>query len=144
MEASCSALCRWCIRKVRRAGDLGGRGCNHHPGEIRASLSSCRADTLVRHRQYQEPRQDLQSKHLAEKRCPPYTPFELDFSFFSRRQDMSKVIVRFLAILGALWLVAMVIMIVAVIGTKGKVPEKTILEANFEQVLPEDVPDSPT
>src|SRR6267378_1597983 len=57
---------------------------------------------------------------------------------------MSKVIVRFLAILGALWLVAMVIMIVAVIGTKGKVPEKTILEANFEQALPEDVPDSPT
>src|SRR5882762_7003279 len=57
---------------------------------------------------------------------------------------MSKVIVRFLAILGALWLVAMVIMIVAVIGTKGKVPEKTILEANFEHALPEDVPDSPT
>src|SRR6266850_2216601 len=57
---------------------------------------------------------------------------------------MSKVIVRFLAILGALWLVAMVIMIVAVIGTKGKVAEKTILEANFEQALPEDVPDSPT
>ncbi len=57
---------------------------------------------------------------------------------------MSKVIVRFLAILGALWLVAMVIMIVAVIGSKGKVPEKTILEANFEQALPEDIPDSPT
>jgi len=49
---------------------------------------------------------------------------------------MSKVIVRFLAILGALWLVAMVIMIVAVIGTKGKVPDKTILEANFENALP--------
>jgi protease IV len=57
---------------------------------------------------------------------------------------MSKVIVRFLAILGALWLVAMVIMIVAVIGSKGKVPEKTILEANFEEALPEDIPDSPT
>src|SRR6266550_2701833 len=57
---------------------------------------------------------------------------------------MSKVIVRFLAILGALWLVAMVIMIVAVIGSKGTVPEKTILEANFEQALPENVPDSPT
>ncbi|MFY9559902.1 MAG: signal peptide peptidase SppA [Terriglobales bacterium] len=57
---------------------------------------------------------------------------------------MSKVIVRFLAILGALWLVAMVIMILAVIGFKGKVPEKTILEANFEQALPEDIPDSPT
>jgi protease IV len=57
---------------------------------------------------------------------------------------MSKVVVRFLAIVGALWLVAMVIVIVAVIGSKGKVPEKTILEANFEQALPEDIPDSPT
>jgi protease-4 len=57
---------------------------------------------------------------------------------------MSKVIVRFLAILGALWLVAMVILIVAVIGSKGKVPEKTILEANFEEALPEDIPDNPT
>ena len=57
---------------------------------------------------------------------------------------MSKVIVRFLAILGALWLVAMVIMIVAVIGSKGTVPDKTILEADFEQALPEDIPDNPT
>ncbi|HUM04344.1 MAG TPA: signal peptide peptidase SppA [Terriglobales bacterium] len=57
---------------------------------------------------------------------------------------MSKIIVRFLAILGALWIIAMVIMIVAVIGTKGKVPDKTILEANFEQAIPEYVPDSPT
>ncbi len=56
---------------------------------------------------------------------------------------MSKVIVRFLAILGALWLVTMVIVIVAVIGSKGKVPEKTILEANFESALPEDIPDNP-
>ncbi len=57
---------------------------------------------------------------------------------------MSKAIVRFLAILGALWLVTMIILIVAVIGFKGKVPDKTILEANFEQALPEDVPDTPT
>lgn len=57
---------------------------------------------------------------------------------------MSKAVVRFLAILGALWLVTMIILIVAVIGSKGKVPEKTILEANFEQALPEDVPDTPT
>ena len=57
---------------------------------------------------------------------------------------MLKVIVRFLAILGALWLVAMVVMIVAVIGSKGTVPEKTILEADFEQALPEDIPDNPT
>ena len=57
---------------------------------------------------------------------------------------MSKAIVRFLAILGALWLITMVIMIFFVIGSKGKVPDKTILEANFEQALPEDVPDTPT
>jgi len=56
---------------------------------------------------------------------------------------MSKLIVRFLAILGALWLIGMVIVLVAVIGWKGKVPSKTILEANFEQALMEDVPDAP-
>ena len=57
---------------------------------------------------------------------------------------MSKAIVRFLAILGALWLVGMLIMLVALIGKKGRVPSKTILEANFEQSFPEDVPDTPT
>src|ERR1700675_3451654 len=57
---------------------------------------------------------------------------------------MSKLIVRFLAILGALWLITMVIVLAAVIGSKGKVPDKTILEANFEQALPEDIPDTPT
>ena len=57
---------------------------------------------------------------------------------------MSKLIVRFLAILGALWLIGMVIVMVAVIGTKGKVPSKTILEANFEQEFMEDVPDTPS
>ena len=57
---------------------------------------------------------------------------------------MSKVIVRFLAILGALWLLAMVIMIVAVIASKGRVPDKTILEANFEGAYPEYIPDSPS
>ena len=56
---------------------------------------------------------------------------------------MSKSIVRFLAILGALWLAGMVIMLVAVIGTKGKVPSKTILEANFEQSFIEDAPATP-
>jgi protease IV len=57
---------------------------------------------------------------------------------------MSKVIVRFLAILGALSLVGMVIVMVAVIGVKGKVPSKTILEANFEQTFMEDIPDTPS
>ena len=57
---------------------------------------------------------------------------------------MSKAIVRFLAILGALSLIGMVIVLVAVIGVKGRVPSKTILEANFEEAFPEDVPDTPT
>src|SRR6266481_362831 len=57
---------------------------------------------------------------------------------------MSKLIVRFLAILGALWVIGMVIILVAVIGAKGRVPSKTILEANFEQTFLEDAPDTPT
>lgn len=44
---------------------------------------------------------------------------------------MSKLIVRFLAILGALWLIGIAIVLFAVIDFKGKVPSKTILEANF-------------
>jgi protease-4 len=57
---------------------------------------------------------------------------------------MSKLIVRFLAILGALWLISMVIILAYVIGAKGRVPSKTILEANFEQPLLEEMPDSPS
>jgi len=57
---------------------------------------------------------------------------------------MSKFIVRFLAILGALWLVGMVIVLVVVISKKGRVPSKTILEANLEQKFIEDAPESPT
>src|SRR5271157_4976720 len=57
---------------------------------------------------------------------------------------MSKAIVRFLAILGALWLIGMVIVLAFAIGAKGRVPSKTILEADFEQSFLEDVPDSPT
>jgi protease IV len=57
---------------------------------------------------------------------------------------MFKSIVRSLAILGALVLIGMVIAVVALIGSKGKVPSKTILEANFEQTLMEDVPETPS
>jgi len=57
---------------------------------------------------------------------------------------MSKFIVRFLAILGALWLIGMIIVLVLVIGAKGRVPSKTILEANFEQTFLEDAPATPT
>jgi protease IV len=56
---------------------------------------------------------------------------------------MSKSIVRFLAILGALWLIGLVIVMVAIIGSKGRVPSKTILEANLEQAFLEDIPDTP-
>lgn len=56
---------------------------------------------------------------------------------------MSKAIVRFLAILGALWLIGMVIVMVAVIGARGRVPSKTILEANLEQAYLEDTPETP-
>ena len=56
---------------------------------------------------------------------------------------MSKLIVRFLAILGALWLIGIVIVLVAVIGRQGKVPSRTILEANLEQTFLEDAPDTP-
>jgi protease-4 len=56
---------------------------------------------------------------------------------------MSKVIVRFFAILGALSLAGMVIVLVAVIGVKGRVPSKTILEADLEKSFLEDVPDTP-
>ena len=57
---------------------------------------------------------------------------------------MFKSIVRFLAMLGALVLVGMVIAVVVAIGSKGNIPSKTILEANFEQTLMEDVPETPS
>lgn len=57
---------------------------------------------------------------------------------------MFRLIVRFLAILGALALIGLAIVVVAVIGVKGKVPSKTILEANFERSFLEDAPDTPT
>ena len=57
---------------------------------------------------------------------------------------MSKAIVRFLAILGALTLIGLAITFFAVVGAKGRVPSKTILEANFEQTFLEDAPAEPT
>ncbi|HEY4843292.1 MAG TPA: signal peptide peptidase SppA [Terriglobales bacterium] len=57
---------------------------------------------------------------------------------------MFRLIVRFLAILGALGLMGLAIVLVAVIGVKGRVPSKTILEADFEHSLLEDAPDAPT
>jgi len=57
---------------------------------------------------------------------------------------MSKLIVRFLAILGALALIGTVVAMVVAIGARGRVPSKTILEADFEQTLLEDVPETPS
>src|ERR1700722_10956485 len=67
----------------------------------------------------------------------------LDCCFLWKEQSM-KGVVRCLAILAALFRSGTVIVVVGVIGKKGRVPSKTILEANFEQGLVEDVPDSPT
>jgi protease IV len=57
---------------------------------------------------------------------------------------MSNAVVRFLAILGALWLIGLAIVLIFVIGGKGRVPSKTILEANFEVPLLEDMPQTPS
>src|SRR5207249_7032298 len=56
---------------------------------------------------------------------------------------MKKAIVRILATLGALWLFTLVIMVIAISQRKGSVPSKTILEANFERQMVEDIPDEP-
>src|SRR6202167_360425 len=68
----------------------------------------------------------------------------LDCSFVLQGANMSKAIVRFLAIVGALFLIGLVIVTVTVIGKKGRVPSRTILEANFDQTLLEDKPATPT
>src|ERR1700688_2393090 len=57
---------------------------------------------------------------------------------------MFKSIVRILAIVGAVVLIGTFVAIFAVISSKGTVPSKTILEANFEHALMEDIPDTPT
>src|ERR1700692_4280522 len=57
---------------------------------------------------------------------------------------MFKSIVRILAVLGALFLIGLAFAVAVLINSKGTVPSKTILEANFEQALLENVPDTPT
>jgi protease IV len=57
---------------------------------------------------------------------------------------VARAIVRFLAILGALGLIGLGIAAYVSISVKGKVPSKTILEANFEQSFLEDAPATPT
>ncbi len=56
---------------------------------------------------------------------------------------MKKAIARFLAVLGAVWLLTVIFTLIIVLGRKGHVPSKTILEANFETQLVEDIPNDP-
>jgi protease IV len=57
---------------------------------------------------------------------------------------MKKLIIRILAILGFIYLVTIIVTIMMLSGRKGKVPGTTILEANFEQPLIEDIPETST
>jgi protease-4 len=57
---------------------------------------------------------------------------------------MKKFIVRLLAVLGAIYLVTILFTIMILAGRKGKVPTSTILEANFEKAMVEDIPETPT
>jgi protease-4 len=57
---------------------------------------------------------------------------------------MKKIIIRILAILGFIYLVTIIATIMLLSARKGKVPATTILEANFEQPLVEDIPETPT
>jgi protease IV len=56
---------------------------------------------------------------------------------------MKRIVVRILAILGAIYLLTILLTIMLIFGRKGKVPSSTILEANFEQPLVEDIPQTP-
>jgi protease-4 len=57
---------------------------------------------------------------------------------------MKKAIVRLLVVLGIIYLLSIAFAVFLLVGRKGKVPSKTILEANFEQPMVEDIPESPT
>jgi len=57
---------------------------------------------------------------------------------------MKRFIVRILALLGAVYLLTIVLAVMLISARKGKVPSRTILEADFEQPLIEDVPETPT
>jgi len=57
---------------------------------------------------------------------------------------MKRFIVRILALLGAVYLLTLVLAVMLISARKGKVPSRTILEADFEQPLIEDVPETPT
>ena len=56
---------------------------------------------------------------------------------------MKRIIVRILAILGALYLLTILLTVMLISGRKGKVPSSVILEANLEQPLVEDILETP-
>ena len=57
---------------------------------------------------------------------------------------MKKALVRLFVVLGVLYLVSIVVSIFIIAGPKGRVPSRTILEADFEKPLVEDIPETPT
>lgn len=57
---------------------------------------------------------------------------------------MKKVLVALLAIFGAVCLIYILVIAVILVGHKGSVPGTTIIEANLEKELIEDIPDTPT
>jgi protease IV len=56
---------------------------------------------------------------------------------------MKKALVRVLVALGVLYLLSIVVSLIIIAWPKGRVPSKTILEADFEKKLVENVPESP-
>ena len=57
---------------------------------------------------------------------------------------MKKFLVRLFVVLGVIYLMTVVLALVIVAGRKGHVPSKTILEADLQHPLVEDIPDTPT
>jgi protease-4 len=57
---------------------------------------------------------------------------------------MKRFFVRLFVFLGVLYLVSIAVSLFIILGQKGHVPSKTILEADFEKPLVEDIPDNPT
>ena len=57
---------------------------------------------------------------------------------------MKKSLVRLFVVLGVLYLISIIVSLVIIAGPKGRVPAKTLLEADFENPLVEDIPESPS
>lgn len=57
---------------------------------------------------------------------------------------MKKALVRLFIVLGVLYLVSIVASLIIIAGPKGRVPSKTILEADLEKPMVEYIPESPT